>query len=245
MKRIYLLMILLVASIVTTYAQKTNLRVVNNVPANSSIVANNGSPYSYVFNYRFINDGPVALAANDTIYLKTEYLDAKDAYPLLLPSAGLPVNDTVYFSDTVSITATGATKSSNNTNYQWCDSVWATTGGTGAIKTNTTNNTDCDIITFAIWATGINEVGADAQALRVYPNPATSTINFKYSFATTTKANVVIRNVIGKVVYQKELGNNLVGEKQFSFDISNLSSGIYMVELNANDKKVVEKLTVQ
>lgn len=245
MKRIYLLMILLVASAATTYAQTTtNLRVINNVSAGASIVANNGSPYAYIFNWRFINDGPIALTATDTIHLKPEYRTPSNPYNLLLPATGLPVNDTVYFSDTVNITASTATSSSNNTSYQWCDSVWAVAGGTGAIKSNPTNNQDCDIVTFAIWKTDINEADAKVQTLHVYPNPATSVVNVKYNFGSNSRADVVIRNVIGKVVYNKDLGK-VSGEQQFSLDVSNLSAGIYMVELHTNGKKAVEKITIQ
>lgn len=82
-----------------------------------------------------------------------------------------------------------------------------------------------------------DEYQEEEQSLRIYPNPAKDKIKI---FSTSTIKNVLVYNVLGKLVYKssKNLNNSTV-------DISNLSKGIYFVKVfsdgSSKTKKILKK----
>jgi hypothetical protein len=247
MKRIYLLFVLLAAFAANSFAQ-ADIKLTHNVPTGTKLCS--GCNEAYIFIYSFKNLGPNALSATDKIVLRRHY-GGGQALSLTLPGTstnppwpgGLPKDSTVYFRDTVVLTTSAA--SGDNIPVNWCDSAWAVTSANAVIPDPVVANNDtCNSVLVTRWATNINDVTV-SNSMEVYPNPATNNLNIKYNFAANTAANVVIRDVIGKTVYTQNLGKNLAGEKEFTFDISALAPGLYMVELNTNDNKLVSKLNVQ
>lgn len=83
------------------------------------------------------------------------------------------------------------------------------------------------------------------EKLNVYPNPATNQINFSYTFKENTLAQLMIRDITGRVVAFENFGRQVVGEKTFSYDISKLAAGNYTVEFSTPEIKAVSKLTVK
>lgn len=244
MKRIYLMFVLLVASAATSFAQ-ADLVLTHNVTTGKHFTA--GDTQKDTIAYSFKNLGPNALTVSDTIYLKTPLGN----YALSLPPAssswpgGLPKDSTAYWTNVVTLTPTSSvTTSQNNVAFNWCDSMWAKSTTAIIADPVVSNNKVCNSTTITYWLTNVNDI-AMSNVMSVYPNPATDHITVKYNFGNNASANVVIRDIIGNTVYAKNLGKNLSGEKEIKLDVSSLSSGVYFVELSANNTRIVNKVNIQ
>jgi Secretion system C-terminal sorting domain len=62
---------------------------------------------------------------------------------------------------------------------------------------------------------------------KIYPNPATNYINLSFE-KNLEKASLKIISILGQIILEKQ---NLSGN-DFNFDVSNLSKGIYIMEVN-------------
>ena len=82
----------------------------------------------------------------------------------------------------------------------------------------------------------LSVVDNDLQNTDIYPNPASGYFNVK----SLKNTNVVIYNVVGKMVKSEEA---LAGE--YKIDISDLSTGIYLVKLTSEGKSVTKKLVIE
>jgi len=76
----------------------------------------------------------------------------------------------------------------------------------------------------------------------MYPNPANSTVHIQFNTAVAEEIVVSIYNLQGKLVNKPSTNSN---ETKLSFDISNLSQGMYFVALKGESFKLVEKLIVE
>lgn len=74
-----------------------------------------------------------------------------------------------------------------------------------------------------------------ANAIRVYPNPATSEVYIASKLPVTRLA---VYNIYGQQVLTPESNTNRL-------DVSGLAAGTYLIELYANDQKVVKKVVVR
>jgi Secretion system C-terminal sorting domain len=77
----------------------------------------------------------------------------------------------------------------------------------------------------------------DDKTFSVYPNPVNDVVNFSMKEAVDS---IVLYNLLGKEVFSRN-----VSSKEFSIDISSLSSGTYMAKMISNGKsesvKIVKK----
>ncbi|MBA3664111.1 MAG: T9SS type A sorting domain-containing protein [Bacteroidetes bacterium] len=71
---------------------------------------------------------------------------------------------------------------------------------------------------------GVKKESAD-QKITVYPNPASSVLNF--GFDTNSGLTLHITDITGKIIIQQELGNTL--------DVSSLKTGVYFISIVGND----------
>lgn len=239
MKRIYMMFAFLLALSFGAKAQSTDLALYTNLKTGDTIIIDSVNSVSYILAFTFVNKGANALTATDKIHLSTEY----QTFNLSLPAAGMPVNDTLYFIDTVSLSngpASGV--------VTWCDSIWATNAA-GAVILDPVmpNNYNCKnvYIKNRNGKTGLGDIfkGAEKVTLVTYPNPASNLVSFKFDFANTT-ASVRITDIAGRVVMTKEFGK-LSGEKELNMDISALNNGMYYLELTTDGKRGISKFTVQ
>lgn len=76
---------------------------------------------------------------------------------------------------------------------------------------------------------GINDVQISENEVRVYPNPATSTINIR---TNSTVASVAIYNLLGKEILQTN---------SKTIDVSNLSQGMYLLKITSNKGAQITK----
>ncbi len=88
----------------------------------------------------------------------------------------------------------------------------------------------------------INEV-AFQNGLKLFPNPASDEATIQFNFNETLDLNVRVFNNLGQVVIESEVKEMQAGTTQL--DLSNLPSGMYMVQITDGENNYTEKLTVK
>jgi PKD repeat protein len=120
---------------------------------------------------------------------------------------------------------------------------WSLNEGTATTANDgTVNNYDGTLKNGTAWITttnacyGLNvqEVGENQQLLMMYPNPANESISFENKYLEPVQ--VTILDISGKSV-----GSYQLQPDQNSIDISNLTSGIYFVQILNNQTRQISK----
>lgn len=97
---------------------------------------------------------------------------------------------------------------------------------------------DTNIVTTTVQnVAGIKE--NKTEDFTIYPNPASGSVSILLN-ATVTSSEIVIVDVLGKIVQTKTINSN-----QSDLDISNLKSGIYFITINNEGMKTTKKLVVK
>lgn len=93
--------------------------------------------------------------------------------------------------------------------------------------------TSADVKPFSI-NTSMASIGTNEleRSLNVYPNPTTGLVNLEYSLDQGAKVQVVIGDVVGKVVMERTI-LPASGAQRETLDINNLSNGVYILKVNA------------
>ncbi|MBL7910037.1 MAG: T9SS type A sorting domain-containing protein [Bacteroidia bacterium] len=89
--------------------------------------------------------------------------------------------------------------------------------------------------------TGLNDKNFDAT-FQVFPNPAKDAFNVSLSNSNNDNGSILIYNAVGQVVKTIELGNASLLEK--NINITDLSSGIYIVKTTLGNKTSSRRLLV-
>ena len=84
--------------------------------------------------------------------------------------------------------------------------------------------------------------GFNSTQFSMYPNPATQLVNVQFNTNVNSNIKVNIFNLQGKSVMKTNTVSNL---NSIQFNVSNLSKGMYFVELVGSNFKIVEKLIVE
>lgn len=244
MKRIYLLFafVALLSANSVVKAQSTDLEIYHAILSDTMYY---GGTTGHIIQYGFINHGPTALVqATDTILLARAY-DPDGSGPqgrrvkIYLQAAGVPVGDTVW---TVRDTVFWSAAPSQNP-YNWCDTATAFRGTTAMTDPQPGNNFKCKTIPF-ISQVSVETIVAE-NSLKLYPNPASNNITVNYTLLNNADETTIrIRSLVGQTVYEQKIANGSAGNKQVNIDITNITNGIYIAELEANGTKVVGKFSV-
>jgi GEVED domain/Secretion system C-terminal sorting domain len=79
--------------------------------------------------------------------------------------------------------------------------------------------------------------------LKLYPNPANNSVTLSLNSTGNDPATLIIRSLSGQILYKKTIlltdGSNL-----HNIDLSRMSNGLYVVEVQTNDSRYLNKLTV-
>ena len=75
----------------------------------------------------------------------------------------------------------------------------------------------------------LNADSAGITNLKVYPNPFVNELNLNFNSESEFKINVVIYNMIGKKVWEKE-ETVLTGSNTLNFELTELGNGIYYIK---------------
>jgi len=90
------------------------------------------------------------------------------------------------------------------------------------------------VVIFKYSLTGIEDNSFnDISFSNVYPNPATSTVNFDYKLSSNSNATISIVNLLGNVVKRSNLNP---ASNKISIDVSNLPQGVYFYSIDVNGK---------
>ncbi|MBX9851838.1 MAG: T9SS type A sorting domain-containing protein [Cytophagaceae bacterium] len=84
--------------------------------------------------------------------------------------------------------------------------------------------------------------GKDSDGMTFYPNPVETTLMLKFSLLQEMGYDLVIKDVLSRIVYTIHLEKNTSGE--YFIDLSHLISGVYLFELQnkVTDEKITGKL---
>lgn len=93
--------------------------------------------------------------------------------------------------------------------------------------------------------TSIFEQSENNMLLAAYPNPAGAITVVPIDIPKVTNGSLRIYNVLGQNVLVLHEGTFEAGSKNYFFNAADLSSGIYFIELNVNEAKLVQKITVK
>lgn len=113
-----------------------------------------------------------------------------------------------------------------------------TFGGIGGDKTQgSQGNYDYWIIKFCdtTSTTSINQIANSQIQISIYPNPANSILNV----SVNNKENILITNLLGEIVLQKNFSSNTKGK--IEVDVSFLSVGIYFIKVGNKVSKFVKE----
>ncbi len=89
--------------------------------------------------------------------------------------------------------------------------------------------------------TDIGFTKADQNALRVYPNPSEGTFYIRANVEGTS--NVRVYDMTGRIVFEETYPTQSL--LLTSIDLSNISKGLYLVELNYNGKKAAQRVAIR
>ncbi len=109
----------------------------------------------------------------------------------------------------------------------------------GVYAVQVTNSYGCTVTSEIITVNvGVEEIALEDQ-LNIYPNPVTDVLNVQWN-NTTESANLSIRDLSGRLVHSERVANgNAV------LDLSNLSSGNYILELQMTDRTIRKQVVKQ
>lgn len=200
-----------------------------------------------------------AVVSQNLVYLtlKTDNLpeestwDIKDANGQVIASGGPYTGANTIYKDTLEIPVSDCyrfTIYDAGGNGICCDNGH----GVYALKTNAQVQiigggmfTDMETVAFeGDNTTGTGELPIEKMKLNVYPNPFENSANISFTVPQGKDATVKIINAMGKEVYHYPLTNGNA-ERQFSFDGSMLSAGIYFVKLECDGKVLLSKVVLQ
>ncbi len=107
--------------------------------------------------------------------------------------------------------------------------------------TGTINSFSIEICSQTITALATDNFSFDNFAL--YPNPNDGTFTVKFNSNTGNDINVVVYDMRGRSIFNNVFQNNGVFEQTLQLD--NVQSGIYLVNIQDGDKKMVKKIVVE
>lgn len=94
-------------------------------------------------------------------------------------------------------------------------------------------------------STGIQKQSKAIAEVELFPNPANEHVFVNYHLAQAANVQVNILDLAGKIVAKDYKGNLAAGNQQALLNTSNLASGIYFIEINANGQRSIHKLSIK
>lgn len=238
MKKFLLSLVISACLSLTTKAQTTHkFTVTLNEPITGQTLTQ-GVQYSQKFVIK--NDGPTAIIPSDTL----AYIDPTmpTGQVFIRTNITKAVNDTIQINKNITISSAA---SQNNVNYCVVAFMFANAN----IKTgfDTTGWRSCKVLNIVGTATELNEFEASEVTqngkLDIYPNPAIgNSVTLDYVSASSQATEVVVFDIAGRKVFTNTEKNQFQGKKGIVLDISSLTEGLYLVEINQGGIKASGKL---
>lgn len=256
MKRIYATLTLLGLLATGAYAQRhCDIETVLVSPAEGTTLPCTGT---FPIKYLFINHGPDAVLATDTLFgVDPELADPENNPPYFYTGSAIAAGDTLIGYEATSTLATtlalinaagddfeAPTFADGNHNYF----AWFLGFSDTTVVNDTArgNNLALNGITINCGGTGIADAvkGLDRTSLHIYPNPGVTDVNFKYAFKAGNAA-VRVTDIAGRVVLTQDFGKQTAGEKIMTVNVSSLTNGMYYLELVTDDQRAISKMVIR
>lgn len=270
MKRIYTTLALLGALATSAFAQKTiDLSISPYFPVNGTTYDNLAEGDTFYMAAIVTNNGSDALGAGDTIVIRRDlgmtgnpgiYID-EGYLSANLPNTFAGGSDTLVWAfiqgsvlgtlaDDTEVICNFPTNAKADTSYMFiygfnADGFFTDEGIDEGGNISGNNIFFWDDVTFGEPSALEAIKGLEKEQLLAYPNPAVNNISFKYNFKKNGNAVIRVTDIAGRIVLTQELGNQVMGEKTFSLDISALNNGMYQLELVTDDKRAISKFSVK
>jgi Secretion system C-terminal sorting domain len=106
------------------------------------------------------------------------------------------------------------------------------------------NNAYIDNINLLNTTVGVAENVELASNVTVYPNPIANTANVSFTLAESNTVSIEMVNELGQVVATEKLGTMAAGEQTYSLDATNLSNGLYFINIQVGNNKTVRKVSI-
>ena len=101
---------------------------------------------------------------------------------------------------------------------------------------------ETELLSGVQWQTSapvLNTPNVAVNEYTVYPNPAHNEVNIK--FPTATSGDLVVVDVLGKVVHQKTIQNSDFSQ----VDVSKWNPGVYFFQFTTENNRITKKITVK
>lgn len=95
-----------------------------------------------------------------------------------------------------------------------------------------------------LWIDPMGIADNTLQGMKLYPNPATDNLSVAISSSENASADLTIVNLMGQVVYSENVALN-EGNNLLNVSVSNLTSGVYMINIRTNKGTSTQKLIVK
>ena len=81
--------------------------------------------------------------------------------------------------------------------------------------------------------------------MNIYPNPVSDILNISFNLFETSDVNILVYDLLGKIVYEANEGVNNIGSKEFNINLEDINSGFYLLKLNVGENNFVRKISVK
>jgi len=92
---------------------------------------------------------------------------------------------------------------------------------------------------------GINESPVDLETFKVYPNPATESLNVSFELKESNNVVVEFIDITGRTLKTKNLGSRTANVYNEKIDVAQLPMGLYMLNVRTDNSVVSKKVFVQ
>ena len=92
--------------------------------------------------------------------------------------------------------------------------------------------------------TGINDQNSTVGSLHVFPNPATSSAEIKFTLVKSSSVSIELFNLEGQMMKNIYSGKLAAGENKMQLDVTGYASGMYLIKLTDGVKSKFINLVV-
>jgi len=97
------------------------------------------------------------------------------------------------------------------------------------------------IINHSFLTMGVETVQTESELVSVYPNPVHNTLHISWLSINTAPATITIYNQTGQKIVNKDLLKTCAGTNEVTIDVSQLQSGIYILQMMLDGKMVTKR----
>ena len=241
MKKIYSLATLLLLT-TAAYAQRSiDLQTTMLQPTSGQTVT---VGQAFTVAVEFKNLGPNPIQAGDTLLYT--YTGAGGSVYYRVIQSTKNVNDTLLFQSN-QFNFTAATNGSLN----FCFAGAIVNRANPIVDNDTTNDASCKSITITggSWPSSVPQVVDNGskvvENLNIAPNPAVNNISLDFVANSTEEVRARVVDITGRTVISQSFGKAYAGKNDFNLDVTNLTSGMYFVEISQGTRMAKGKLIKQ